>query len=208
MDRPRVAVEKRELGEAMFALALGVDRAGIDEIEAVARQGVTVALQAAHFVAGDFIAPLLVAVAEEADAGAREVLAQEFGIAADVHRRRHVELHVAHPAVDEGDAALDQQVCGQGVQPAAAFRGQLAPRPLERIARLVRAAIEAQAPGADQVVVAGDDLGAARAQSRDAGIRVGVVADDIADAEDAAHAARLERGKHRLERLEVAVDVA
>ena len=123
-------------------------------------------------------------------------------------RSRHVELHIAHAAVHKRDGVLHQPACRQAAQPCRRFGAQAAARAAERIARLVRAALEAQASRADQVVIAGDDARAARAQERDAGIRVGVIADDVADARELAGATRVECREHRLERLEVAVDVA
>jgi hypothetical protein len=192
-----------------FALALRVDRAGIDEVQPVGRQVVALIHgKLAHLIAGDLVELLRVAVAEEADAGGGEVLAQQLGVAADVVRRGHVELHVAHAAVHQRDRVFDQPVRGQRSQPRDALGRKAPARALERIARLVRAALEAEPADADEVVVAGDHLRASRAQQRDASVRVGVVADDVAHAEKPAHAAFIERRQHGLERFYVAVDIA
>ena len=88
------------------------------------------------------------------------------------------------------------------------MRALPAPRALERIARLVRTALEAEPTCADEVVIAGDHLRASRPQERDASVGVGVVADDVAHAEKPAHAAYIERRQHGLERFYVAVNVA
>jgi len=56
-------------------------------------------------------------------------------------------------------------------------------------------------------VVAGDAEHAPLAHDRRAFVRVGVVADDVAEAGEALDAARLERFKHGDQRLAVAVDV-
>src|SRR5687767_10684013 len=67
LDAPGVAVEQRALGELGLALARGIDRAGVDEMDPVAgKLQPAVALQLGHFVAVDLVHALRVAVAEKA----------------------------------------------------------------------------------------------------------------------------------------------
>ena len=66
----------------------------------------------------------------------------------------------------------------------------------------------AEAAHRDEIVVAGNGEHLPVAHQRRALVGVGVVADHVAEAGDAPHAARIEGGEHRAERLAVAVDVA
>ena len=109
--------------------------------------------------------------------------------------------------MDQRNRVVDQPAGGQRGEPGDAFAREQAARALERVARLVRAALEAEPAGADEVVIAGDHLRVARPQERDTSVGVGVVADDVAHAEKPAHAAYIERRQHGLERFYVAVDV-
>ena len=68
--------------------------------------------------------------------------------------------------------------------------------------------LKSSRPQADQVVVAGDRGARAAAQQLDAFVGIGVVADDVAEAERAARTPRSSSAReHRLQRLAVAVDV-
>jgi len=147
-------------------------------------------------------------VAEEADARGREVLAQPGCVLLDHAAVGHVLLHVAHAAVDEHHPGLDLAVHRQLLEVGRGLRGDGAPRAPQRVGGVVGAAAEAQAPYRDQVVVAGDRQHAPLAHDGGALVGVGVVADDVAQAGEAFHAARLERGQRRVQRLAVAVDVA
>ncbi len=71
-----------------------------------------------------------------------------------------------------------------------------------------RAALDAEAAGADEVMVAGDGHHAALTQESGAVIGICVVADNVAYTEEALGEMFFQRGERRGERLEVAVDVA
>ena len=147
-------------------------------------------------------------VPEEAQADAGKIAPQELEVLQEMPRARHVLLHVAHAAVREQEAVLEHAVRGKRAEVVDGLLRQRAPRALERVQGLVGAALEAEAAGADEVVVAGDAERTALAQHGHAGVGVGVVADEVAHAEELLDAQIVEVAQRRFRRFAVAVDVA
>ena len=123
-------------------------------------------------------------------------------------RLGHVLLHVAHAAVGEEYLLAELRMRGQGAQVGNRRRRQGAARALERVHRLVRAPVEAEEAGTDEVVVARDRHHPAPLQQLHAGVGIGVVAHEVSHAHDAVHIARVETSERRFQRLAIAVDVA
>src|SRR5205823_6628476 len=133
-EAARRGVEDRELGESTAGFARGIHRTGVDEvalfwIEPKLGSGKG---EVAQLFAVELVDLPLVAVAEEADPRGRELGSQ-----------------VARLFVGQHDVAVDHALSRQRAQPRRARRPQLAARALERVDRLVRAAREAELPGAD-----------------------------------------------------------
>src|SRR5262249_19080494 len=181
--------ELRDLGRALPGR---IHRAGVDEPD-----------PAVHFLDA-----LLVGVSVEADVDSREVASQELRVLPEMLGARHVLLDVAHATMGQEELPLYDDVRGKPAKVLRLHATQGVSRALERMHGLVRAALESQATGADEIVVAGDAGYVARAQDAHALVGVGVVADDVAQAEKPIDTDRVDGRQRRLERLPVAVDVA
>ncbi|HEU4404485.1 MAG TPA: hypothetical protein VFS43_04250 [Polyangiaceae bacterium] len=146
-------------------------------------------------------------VAEQAEPRPRRPPPQARFFGRDERGAADVAAGVVDPPVHQKDVAVDEPAEGQG--------GEKAPRPLaQRASRapqgeggLVAATVEAQLARGDQVVVAGDPDDVGAAGEVDASVRLGVVADEVAQTQHARRAALGEEGERCPKRGEVGVDV-
>ena len=190
----RGAVEEAHSASLCRALARGVDRAGIDEVRALLRRETGFGSSSSTASPFNLVDALLVAVAEEADARARKVRAQECRVLAGsapaspctAARRACRRAPAPRRSSSSHDSAAGLQALG-GTGGASVRRVRLQ----ESLFSFGGAAAEVEPATGDQVVVAGDGHGAAPAQHFHAFVRIGVVADDVAEADDALHAAVL-----------------
>src|SRR5688572_2586040 len=208
IDAPLQRVQHGALGKLFLALARGIHGSGIDKIKQprVQRHG-RLAGQLAHAFALHLVDALLVAVAEEAQPRIGEIRPQEGRVLLDVLRRAQVLLHVAYAAVDQHHALVGNAIGRQRGEVGQALRGERPARALQRVHRLAGAAGKIQPPQADEIVVAGDRQRAALAHHGDALVRVGVIADDVAQAQQTCHLPALEGSQGGGEGLPVAMDV-
>jgi hypothetical protein len=209
-ERPLREIEQHVAGAPVGA-ARRADRAGIDEVIGIAAELHRLVRQRHGLAAAKFVNRELMGVAESANPRARRMRDQRghakrasrvgvepHRLAADIRVQR--AMHGEEFVVDIG---LEWQV-GEERDIVVA---QMLARPFDAARRRRAECFGGELSGYRAVVIAGDAQGAGGAQERDAFARPRVVADDIAEADNAIDFVRgnvVERG---LQRLDIGVNL-